>query len=72
MPKRPNRQVCQLCGSDEEVTVSSEGPDMWVFTCTARNQHDEADHRRAWFEGALSALVNALPLAERHPVDTSS
>lgn len=44
MPKRPNRQVCQLCGIDEEVTVGSEGPDMWVFTCTARNQHHGADH----------------------------
>ena len=26
----------------------------------------------AWFEGALAALVNGSPLAERHPVDPSS
>lgn len=44
MPKRPNRQVCQLCGSDEEVTVSSEGPDMWVFTCTALGRYHDAEH----------------------------
>ena len=32
-PSRPARQVCPLCAIDDEVELTSEGPDMWVFVC---------------------------------------
>lgn len=38
-PTRPLRQVCPLCASDDLVTLRSDGPDLWVFVCTAEQSH---------------------------------
>jgi hypothetical protein len=39
-PKRPTRQVCALCGSDDFVTLGSDGPDLWKFTCTGTHHYE--------------------------------
>ena len=39
--KRPSRQVCPLCGNDDNVVLDSEGPDMWLYTCSGRAHHSQ-------------------------------
>lgn len=38
-PGRPALQVCPLCATTDDVTLSSDGPDLWRFTCAAEGDH---------------------------------